>query len=204
MARKTKAEAEQTRQRILEAARGEFLVHGVSRTSLERIAAAAGVTRGAIYWHFANKTVLFQAMRDQVSLPLFDRMEHDLPGGTDPLAGVEHFLLESMEQLTRQREVGEIFEILTTKCEYVEEMAPVLAQFPRIGQEMVARLNGAYVQAQALGLLREGGSPPLLALESFLFFVGMVRVWVSDREGILLRPHLREVVAAHVAARRKG
>ena len=62
MARRTKEEAQATRDRILDAAELEFQRHGVSRTSLQAIARAAGVTRGAIYWHFKNKPDLFKAM----------------------------------------------------------------------------------------------------------------------------------------------
>jgi len=69
MARKTKKDAELTRQRIIHAAREVFLVRGVSRTTMEHIAAQAGVTRGAVYWHFDNKIDLFHAMREQVFLP---------------------------------------------------------------------------------------------------------------------------------------
>ena len=46
MARKTKEDAELTRQRLIEAARQVFLEHGVSRTTMAHIAAQAGVTRG--------------------------------------------------------------------------------------------------------------------------------------------------------------
>jgi TetR/AcrR family acrAB operon transcriptional repressor len=42
----------------------------VSRTSLSDIAAAAGTTRGAIYWHFKNKADVFNAMMDRVILPM--------------------------------------------------------------------------------------------------------------------------------------
>src|SRR5882757_7288734 len=66
MARRTKAEAEETRQKILDAAERLFFIDGVSRTSLEHIATAAGVTRGAIYWHFKNKLELFEALHERV------------------------------------------------------------------------------------------------------------------------------------------
>ena len=48
MARRTKAEAEQTREQILDAAEAVFLDRGVARASLAEIAQAAGVTRGAV------------------------------------------------------------------------------------------------------------------------------------------------------------
>src|SRR5690606_10590111 len=62
MARRTKAEAMETREQILDAAELVFHRKGVSCTSLNDIAAEAGVTRGAIYWHFKNKHDVFIAM----------------------------------------------------------------------------------------------------------------------------------------------
>lgn len=62
MARKTKKESLETRQDILTAAARVFSTHGVAKTSLNDIAKEAGVTRGAIYWHFENKTDLFNEL----------------------------------------------------------------------------------------------------------------------------------------------
>src|SRR5690606_27022813 len=56
MARRTKEEALETRDRLLDAAAAVFCDKGVTNTSLCDISKAAGVTRGAFYWHFRNKT----------------------------------------------------------------------------------------------------------------------------------------------------
>ena len=61
MARRTKAEAQATRNALIDAAERLFDSRGVSRTSLQDIAQAAGATRGAIYWHFKDKADLFNA-----------------------------------------------------------------------------------------------------------------------------------------------
>ena len=66
MVRKTKEEAQETRNAILDAAERVFQERGVSHTSLAEIATAAGVTRGAIYWHFANKSDVFDALFEQI------------------------------------------------------------------------------------------------------------------------------------------
>ena len=66
MARRTKDEAEKTRNAILDAAEHVFNEHGVARTSLEEIARAANVTRGAVYWHFKDKIALCEAMLQRV------------------------------------------------------------------------------------------------------------------------------------------
>src|SRR5690242_16957611 len=53
--RRTKEAAEETRQRLLEAALKVFSQKGYAAATLEEIAQEAQVTRGAIYWHFGSK-----------------------------------------------------------------------------------------------------------------------------------------------------
>ena len=67
--RRTKEDAEKTRVALLASAERLFLDKGVAHTSLDQIARDAGVTRGAVYWHFQNKAHLFHEMLNQVRLP---------------------------------------------------------------------------------------------------------------------------------------
>ena len=69
MPRRTKEEAQATRDLLLDTAAEVFERRGVSRTSMQDIATAAGLTRGAIYWHFRDKVDLFNAMMDRAILP---------------------------------------------------------------------------------------------------------------------------------------
>jgi len=62
MARKTKAGAQLTRQALLHAALAVFSRKGYATARLEDIAREAGVTRGAIYWHFSSKADLYAAL----------------------------------------------------------------------------------------------------------------------------------------------
>ena len=70
MARRTKTEAAATREALLDAAEHAFRERGVARTSLAEVAAAAGMTRGAVYWHFRDKADLFEALCERVQLPM--------------------------------------------------------------------------------------------------------------------------------------
>ena len=63
--RKTKQEAQKTRQHLLNAALEIFWRMGVTRATLQEIAQQAGVTRGALYWHFSNKEALFESLFEQ-------------------------------------------------------------------------------------------------------------------------------------------
>src|SRR5262245_13542624 len=88
--RRTKDEAQETRNAILDAAEQPFSERGVSRTSLEDIAHAAGVTRGAIYWHFKDKSDLFAAMVNRVTLPMEAMVARSSDDAVaDPLASLK-------------------------------------------------------------------------------------------------------------------
>jgi AcrR family transcriptional regulator len=58
--------AEATRLALLAAARWSFGKNGYAQTSMDEIAAAARVTKGAVYHHFADKEALFRAVHSEV------------------------------------------------------------------------------------------------------------------------------------------
>lgn len=122
MARKTKEEAQQTRSQLLEAAERLFSERGVANTTLNDIATAAGLTRGAIYWHFQNKTDLIHALWDQVALPLHESFaELTLSMPDDPLARIQVKSTTVLMQVVRDARIRNLLSILLLKCEYVEE-----------------------------------------------------------------------------------
>jgi TetR/AcrR family transcriptional regulator, acrAB operon repressor len=126
MVKRTKEEAQETRTRVLDAAERVFYEKGVSRTTLADIAHAAGVTRGAIYWHFANKSDLFNAMFDRSVLPLDELVETTLDGKeADPLGRLRELFIYCMNNITNDAQRRRVFDILFMKCEFTEEMGPV-------------------------------------------------------------------------------
>jgi AcrR family transcriptional regulator len=73
--RRTQAErSAETRDALIAAARTLFAQHGFAGTSLEAIVRTAGLTRGALYHHFADKTELFAAVFEQVEAEVATRM----------------------------------------------------------------------------------------------------------------------------------
>ena len=61
MARKTEQDKQETYRRLLTSASALFIEKGVATTTLNQIAERAGMTRGAVYWHFENVHTLFRA-----------------------------------------------------------------------------------------------------------------------------------------------
>jgi TetR/AcrR family acrAB operon transcriptional repressor len=127
MPRRTKQEAQETRTQLLDTAEVVFREKGVSRTSLADIASAAGVTRGAIYWHFENKADLFVAMCDRATLPLETLFASIAdPDVDDPLAKLREGCIEVLRQAEQDQRCRRVFEILNFKCEFVDELAPTM------------------------------------------------------------------------------
>ncbi len=62
MARKSKEEAEKTRQAVIDAALDVFSEKGYAKATFDEIAARAGFTKGAVYWYFRNKADLVVAL----------------------------------------------------------------------------------------------------------------------------------------------
>lgn len=204
MVRKTKTEAALTRQQIIDAAREVFLTRGVNRTTLEDIARQAGVTRGAVYWHFNNKTDLFHAMREQVFLPLIDRMDDTLlvEHLHDPLASIEHFLCGTIQILEENLAIRQTYEIMMIKCEYVDEFADVLQQILMNCAGMVEKIELAYSQAKAKGQLCADHDPADLAVDTHLFFAGLLHMWVKDLGGDKFRHRAMQLIKSHMQLRR--
>lgn len=91
------AHARATRRLILDRARRRFAAHGFDRTSLDRIAAAAGVTKGAIYHHFRGKEQLFEEVYTELAAEMSARVARAMadPGAPPParaIGALEAFL----------------------------------------------------------------------------------------------------------------
>jgi len=105
MSRKTKAEAQKTRTTILDAAEHVFLARGVGCSSLEQIAKAAGVTRGAVYWHFRNKYDLLDALLEPIRAPMTELINSSSQDDIAQLAQVCRLALCKLEQDEQYRRV---------------------------------------------------------------------------------------------------
>jgi len=93
----TKAEqSDATRRALIDAARTLFAEHGFADTATEAVVQAAGVTRGALYHHFKDKTALFRAVYEDLEEQLVMQVAASVGNVRDPLRvlkkGAEAFL----------------------------------------------------------------------------------------------------------------
>jgi TetR/AcrR family acrAB operon transcriptional repressor len=206
MVRKTKEEANRTRQDIIDAARAVFHEHGLVRSTLEQVAQAAGLTRGAVYWHFENKAELFHALREDALAPLRERVDPLLFSEefANPLDAIEAALREIFRVLRDEPSVRQMFEIMVLRCEYVDEFANVQAEANRPTEDFLEKLETVYKKAAAKGLLHAGLDPSAIANDTFAFTKGLLNLVIGGKYSKKRESEIAEMISAHLALRRKG
>jgi len=188
MARRTKEEAQATRGRILDAAERLFQAQGVARTSLHDIAQAAGVTRGAVYWHFQDKADLFNAMLERVFLPMELRKAALASAGPGHvLPAVRELLLDILALLERDEQARRVAEIVTQRMEFVEEMGAVRERRLQVRRDFQRELERALRQGQRSGEIRPSPSARQLALGLHALLDGLIHNWLFDPSHVLRR-----------------
>lgn len=142
MVRRTKEEALETRKQIVEAAEKAFYERGVARTTLADIAALAGVTRGAIYWHFNNKAELVQAMLDDLHEPLEElALASESEDEPDPLGCMRKLLVNLFQSIALDPRTRRLNEILFHKCEFTDEMCDMRQQRQEVSSDCNLRIE---------------------------------------------------------------
>jgi TetR/AcrR family acrAB operon transcriptional repressor len=127
MARRTKEDAEQTRETILDAATTLFFRRGVARASLEEVARMAGVTRGAVYWHFRDKLDLFAAIEERLRLPQEAQLiELTRSSPRDPLGELERTIIQFLTRLASDQALQIQMTVVLLRVDYIDEMAAAL------------------------------------------------------------------------------
>lgn len=198
MVRRTKEDALATRDSILDAAEHLFARDGVSRTSLQHIASACGVTRGAIYWHFRDKAELFNEMMNRATLPL--EALRQSPGAVplDPVAEVRSWVLGAFRLTVTDPRTRRVFEIATHKVEYVDELSAVRERHLTRYNQWVARAEKCLKTAIAQGLLTPKVSARTAARGLWALADGLIQFWLLDPKAFDLRRMGTELVDCYL------
>lgn len=181
--RKTKTEALKTKEHLMLAALETFYRKGIARTSLNEIAQAAGVTRGALYWHFKNKEDLFDALFQRICDDIENCIAQDAANAEGESWTVfRHTLLHFFEQLQSNDIHYKFHNILFLKCEHTEQNAAVIA---------IARKHQAIWREKITAVLTEAVENQDLAddldKETAVIFIkstldGLIWRWLSSGE----------------------
>ncbi len=175
--RRTKEEAGRTRKAILNASLKVFSSKGYARSRLEDVAKEAGVTRGAIYWHFDNKAKLYgSAVIESVS-GYRERLTDILQSDLSPLTKIRTLMKEWLITLEEDEAYRTLVEMTLTKTEFDEQVLEGVKDW--FG--FVDRVQQAIVD-----LVREGidageidsrADPELTALALISYLNGIEETW---------------------------
>jgi TetR/AcrR family acrAB operon transcriptional repressor len=183
MARKTKEEALVTRCAILDTAERVFRERGVGATSLAAIATAAGVTRGAIYWHFRNKNDLLMALFERVSLPMEQMLAAAAIDTEDPFARLRELSIQVLRLVTRDERTRCVFETMLTRCERTDEIAALTQRQMHCRADAVQVIQGIFRDAVRRGSLPPGVNPRRAAIGLVAYVDGLIYDWLTDPAG---------------------
>lgn len=196
-----------TRQNILDAAMQVFLKHGFQRSAMQDVAVRAGVTRGAVYWHFRNQLEVLEALLDVTQLPW--QVVRPLPRpllGSTPVASLRQALARmAIAPLTCLEDSVPAQQLMRIVGEVTEPDSGT-----RPGARLTARLDAdraaglhclqvALTQTAASGALRPGTDPAAAALGLFVLIDGLMHQWLRQPTAFRLTEVGAQAVQAHLA-----
>ncbi len=178
-----KADAERTREIILDAAENTFLAQGVSRTTLAHIAEAAGVTRGAIYWHFEDKAALFDALLERVRVPLDEIVDAAIAqNGANPVICLRDIASRSLAAICYDLPLQRAATIVLHRCEKLEDDHPRISMITRLSEYAEAQVERLFEQIKLAGNLRANLSPVSARRQFHAFLIGTCFDWLQDTQ----------------------
>jgi len=194
MARKTKIEALKTRQHLIDVAITLFAKNGVSATTLTDIADAAGMTRGAIYWHFDSKVSLFNEIwniQPCVSQEIRRKIKSQIQD--DELILLREVMIETLRFISTDRRQHELLQILYHSCEFNGEMYTEQEIRERFwfNRERMKKLLRSFISK---GQIPVNTNIELTVTIIHGYFSGIIKNWLLQPENLNLYEQAPDVV----------
>jgi len=200
MARRTREAAAATREQLLDAAERVFRDRGVTRTSLAEVAAEAGVTRGAVYWHFRDKADLFAAMCQRATSPMDTLAEQASEARTDsPIATLRALCVDALMHLAGDERTQVVFEIMFHRSELAGELAGVAERHDRDCANARTRVESVIARAVAAGELPRDTDTALAVQALYAYLTGLMHGWTLDPSSYDLRASTPALVDTFIA-----
>lgn len=205
--RRTKEEAEKTRQSLLKAALSVFSRKGYSATTLEDVAQEAGVTRGAIYWHFGSKAELFNALMEEYSARGSEIVQAAAAEGGSMVEILRRIFIRLLKAVESDQALKSVMELNLFKTEYSPELSETLAKQVENGRTLLAGITQAMERGIKDGELRADMEAEDLARAFIAFQNGVLQLWLYDPEAFILSERasqMAEILARGISRKEGG
>jgi TetR/AcrR family acrAB operon transcriptional repressor len=180
--RRTKEEAETTKQNLLKAGLEVFSRKGYAATRVEDIARQADVTVGAMYHHFGGKSDLYIALVEKGDAKTNQLAQQVFTEGGTPATILKRLLVRLFQFLEEDSEYRAVVELFMNKTETVPELATISEQSLAGRRQLARHLTNLIQQGVEAGEFRSSFSAENAALALLGFMNGMALIWVQDQE----------------------
>ncbi|OFC70220.1 TetR family transcriptional regulator [Alteromonas confluentis] len=181
--RRTKEDAELTKQAILKAAVDVFSERGVAKASLEEIARRAEVTRGAVYWHFKNKMEIFDALHDSLHTPFIERIMEGLEAEhPNPVGQLQELCTNIFLDLDRDIQQRKALTLFLLKCDYSGELECRQEEQVKAKAIKMQAFAGYYKRAIKLGHIADDISAEDYTIAMSCFMRGVLHEYLEAPE----------------------
>ena len=196
--RKTKEEAYQTRCNLLAAALTVFYERGVSKASLDEIAKTAGVTRGALYWHFKNKKDLFEAPFQIHYANVEQQLEQVLHSDqtTEPLDFLYNSVLQHFESLVNDHDFRKFNTILLYRCEQTQDNLSIVELTRQYHRRWDLLLHNIINECKRKQILDQKLNTERAVLSLISTISGLSASWLDDPQAFDLMQHAPAIIQA--------
>jgi TetR/AcrR family transcriptional repressor of nem operon len=173
---------DQTRQILLASAFQQMQVHGFQGTSISKILAQTGLTKGALYHHFKNKNEIGYAVIEEMIQPeIVQIWVLPLSGTSDPIKAIPVIITGLMSKLTDHE--------LKCGCplnNMIQEMSPLDDMFRKklnaILDMWTDALTKAFARGQESGTVHKEHDPKDLASFLIIIFEGISSMSKSKQD----------------------
>lgn len=201
--RRTKEEAAATREQILDAALLVFSRKGYSAATLQDVAAEAGLTRGAVYWHFKGKVELYSALVGERFARANEVLAEALSPRYSPLESIERLLTRSLEYLEEDPAYRAVLSITLFKTELTPELEPGFQQKIASVRRLVDVVADLVRKGIAAGQIDRAIDPKAAALAAVSLMNGATALHLMDPKTLEPRTAVRRMVATFVRGLRR-
>ncbi|MGV1758733.1 TetR family transcriptional regulator [Rhizobium sp. P44RR-XXIV] len=203
--RRTKEDAAKTREEVLTAAADVFYENGVSGSSLEKIAQRAGVTRGAIYWHFKDKAEVLTALHKEIRLPQETIVDYAIEHGhDDPLGLIEQGTVQVLQNLARDEHLQQIFAIMILGCEFTKQPSDAAQRIVTANQQMFGKLERLLEMSDQQNALAPLWTPDAAARAIQCSMNGLLAEWLRTGKSFPLVDVGERLIRSLVGSMRHG
>ncbi len=178
--RRTKEDAARTREQLLRAALTVFRTQGYATTTLDDIAAAAGVTRGAIYWHFGGKAELYNVLVSEHLRRAYAVFERVLTEKGTPIHRLRRFMRRFLEYLEEDADYRTVLELKLLMTETSADLAEGFQRMNQRNDGSLATLTQLIHASLLAGEVKPGVEPHTAALAVMGFLGGITSLWLQQ------------------------